>query len=77
MRELEITKTEFTTLGNFEAWGGATSRLDSIKELEIEEEATQYIIDCLGDSLEDGTLNDFLWFEMDEFIEQYEEDEEQ
>lgn len=74
---MTITITEVkSTLGNFKAWQGGKDRLDRIKELGIEEQATQYIVECLGDTLRDVALNDFLWFEMDEFIEQYEEDEE-
>lgn len=72
MKEFTIVKEEEITLGNFEAWSGAVSRLDRIVELDIEEEASEYIEMNLGSLINETDLNDFLWFEMDEFIEQYE-----
>lgn len=73
MKEFTIIKEEEIILGNFEAWSGAVSRLYRIIELDIEDEASEYIQMCLGDRFSDTDLNDFLWFEMDDFIEQYEE----
>nr|DAG96693.1 MAG TPA: hypothetical protein [Herelleviridae sp.] len=75
--EFTITKTTDIELSEFEAWSGAVSRLDRIVELGIEEEASDYISECLGTEIDETDLNDFLWFEMDEFIEQYEEEEEE
>lgn len=71
-----VTKKDIE-LNEFEAWSGAVSRLDRIVELGIEEEASDYIAECLGTEIDETDLNDFLWFEMDEFIEQYEEEEEE
>lgn len=58
-------------LYQFRAWGGAKSRLDEIIRLGIEKEMEQYIIEYYGDRLTDGDLNDILWFEMDDAIEEY------
>ena len=69
-------KEEFN-LDTFEAWGGAVSRLEEIKELEIGYIVQIYIEELLGGK-EDVTatdVNDLLWFDMDDFIEYYKEDE--
>ena len=70
---LTVTETKEITLLEYKACGGGADRLKAIEELGIEEEAEQYIIDNLGESVEDVTLNDFLWFEMDDFIEEHEQ----
>ena len=70
---LTVTVTNDISLLDFEAWSGGADRLKTIEELGIDEEAEQYIIDNLGESVEDVTLNDFLWLEMDDFIEEHEQ----
>lgn len=70
---LTVTVTNDVSLLEFKAWSGGADRLKAIEKLGIEEEAEQYIIDNLGESVEDVTLNDFLWFEMDDFIEEHEQ----
>lgn len=68
-----ITVTRELSLENFEAWSGAVDRLERIKELDIVEEATNFINECFGyTEIDETALNDFLWFEMDEFIESFE-----
>lgn len=63
---------EEMSLGNFKAWSGGASRLAVIKELDVVNEAEDYIIEMYGSDVMDATtLNDILWFEMDEFIAQY------
>ena len=71
-------KEEFN-LETFQAWGGAVSRLEEIKELDITYIVQIYIEELL-DGKEDVTatdINDLLWFEMDDFIEYYKEDEDE
>ena len=71
-------KEEFN-LETFKAWGGAVSRLEEIKELDITYIVQIYIEELL-DGKEDVTatdINDLLWFEMDDFIEYYKEDEDE
>lgn len=64
---------EEMSLGDFKAWSGGESRLATIKELDIVNEAEDYIIEMYGsDVMDDATLNDILWFEMDDFIEEHE-----
>lgn len=74
---LKITKE--ITLGEFKAWAGGKDRLETIKELDILNEAQQEIemlIEGAGEVTE-TVINDILWFEMDEFIAQFEEEEEE
>ena len=71
-------KEEFN-LETFKAWGGAVSRLEEIKELEIGYIVQTYIEEIFMDK-EDVTatdVNDLLWFDMDDFIEYYKEDKEE
>lgn len=63
-------------LAEFKAWSGAVSVLEQIIELDIMEEASAYIIECLGNEFTDTELNDLLWFDMDDFIQDYEEENE-
>ena len=73
IKMLTVTETKEISLLEFKAWSGGADRLKTIEGLGIDEEAEQYIIDNLGESVEDTTLNDFLWFEMDGFIEEHEQ----
>lgn len=73
---MELTVRIELSLEDFNAWSGGRDRLERIIELDIVEEATEYIIECLGTEIDETELNDFLWFDMDDFIEEYEEDEE-
>ena len=71
-------KEEFN-LETFKAWGGAVSRLEEIKELDIVELVQTYIEEIFSGK-EDVTatdVNDMLWFEMDDFIEYYKEEEDE
>lgn len=75
--EFTVVKENTINLGEFEAWSGGLDRLNKIIDLGIEDEAEEYINEFLGTRIDETDLNDFLWFEMDEFIEQYEEEEEE
>lgn len=70
---LTVIETNEISLLNFKAWSGGADRLKKIEDLGIDEEAEQHIIDNLGETVEDITLNDFLWFNMDDFIEEHEQ----
>lgn len=60
-------------LSEFKAWSGAKDRLNTIIELGIVEEAENYIKGMIGEEvISETTLNDILWFEMDYFIAEYE-----
>lgn len=73
---MEFTIKQEMTLEDFGAWSGGKDRLDRIIELDIVEEASDYIAEVMGTEMTETELNDFLWFEMDDFIEDYEEEEE-
>ena len=73
---MDFTIKEETPLEFFQAWSGGKDRLDRIIELDIVEEASEYIEMYIGTEVTAIELNDFLWFEMDDFIEDYEEEEE-
>lgn len=65
-------KKEFN-LGDFEAWSGGADRLKEIIELDIVEYA-QYYIESIFEDVEAVTatdINDILWFEIDDLIEDY------
>lgn len=59
-------------LEDFKAWAGAVSRLEKIIEYDMVDVATDYIIAVLGDTFTETELNDFLWFEMDDLLEEIE-----
>lgn len=69
-------QTEFD-LNTFEAWGGAVSRLEEIKDLGIVELAQEYIEEIFSDmeNVTDININDTLLLDMDDFIESYKEEE--
>lgn len=76
---MSIKITKEVELGEFEAWSGGKDRLDTIKELDILDEAQQEI-EFMLEGKEDVTetdVNDILWFEMDDFISRYEEGDEE
>lgn len=60
-------------LEEFEPWGGAVSRYEEIEELDIMEQAQEYIEEMFSGSevVTITSINDMLWFGMDDFIESY------
>lgn len=59
-------------------WSGALQRLDEIRDLNLEDEFMEYLSDILSYS-KDLTLtdiNDFIWFDCDEWIEEHKGGEE-
>ena len=60
-------------LYDFKAWSGGADRLKEIIELDIVEEAQEYIQEMFDGSevVTETDINDILWFEMDGFIEEY------
>lgn len=65
-------KKEFN-LADFEAWSGGADRLKEIIELDIVEDAQYYMEEIFEDekAVTETDINDILWFEMDDFIEEY------
>ena len=67
---------ETCDLADFPAWSGAKDRLDEIIELGIEDEAEDYIREMFyGETPTDTQINDLLWFDMDDWIEEHREEE--
>ena len=74
-----IKYTVETSLEDFKAWSGGSDRLNRIIELDKVDEAESIIMDmleCYGE-VTDTTINDILWFEMDEYIEGWEREQEE
>lgn len=58
-------------LADFKAWAGGKDRLDEAIKHDIVDELQDYIIQLWGtDELTDIQLNDTLWFECDDFLEE-------
>ena len=59
-------------INSFEFWGGATSTIESIRELDKLDELEALIIDVFSDSenVSKTDINDFVWFE-DDMINDY------
>ena len=75
---IEYTNTidTFDELYNL-CWSGALQRLDEIRDLDLEDEFMEYLSDILSYS-KDLTLtdiNDFIWLEVDEWIEEHKGEE--
>lgn len=76
---IEYTNTidTFDELYNL-CWSGALQRLDKIRDLNLEDEFMEYLSDILSysKSLTLTDINDFIWFEVDEWIEEHKGGEE-
>lgn len=59
-------------------WSGAISRLDEISDLNLEDEFMDYLSDILSysKSLTLTDINDFIWFDCDDWIEEHKGGEE-
>ena len=60
-------------------WSGAIDRIDEVLEMsdEKQDQFIEYIKENLGEEehLSTTTLNDFIWFDCDDFIEELKEEE--
>lgn len=72
-----------SNLLKFKFWGGATSRISTLKGLNLINEAEQLVTENLGEIdsngdliIDEGELNDFIWFDesIDELIDKAEGD---
>lgn len=59
---------ENISLKEFKAWAGGKDRLDEIIELGLCDAAEDFINEIFPDGITDTKLNDWLWFEADEWI---------
>lgn len=69
-------KEEIYSLNDFEFWGGAVSRWEDIQELGAENEVLNIIEEQYPEGLTKTELNDLIWFDFDDFIEEMKEGEE-
>lgn len=69
-------KEEIYSLNDFEFWGGAVSRWEDIQELGVENEVLNIIEEQYPEGLTKTELNDLIWFDFDDFIEEMKEGEE-
>lgn len=57
-------------------WSGALQRLDEIEELGLEDEFMYYLQEIFCDETPSLTdINDFIWFECDDWIEEHKGEE--
>lgn len=63
------------SIAEFKAWSGAVERLDWIIEHDYADYFTQLIDDIFCGEVDETTLNDFLWFEADYYIQELQEQE--
>lgn len=66
-------KEEIYDLNDFNFWGGAVSRWEEIQELGLENEIMEIISEQYPDGLTKTELNDLIWFDFDDFIEEMKE----
>lgn len=66
-------KEEIYNLSDFEFWGGAVSRYEEIQKLGLETEVMSVLIEQYPDGLTKTELNDYFWFDLDDFIEEMNE----
>ena len=57
------------SISTFKAWSGATYTQEKIIEANKEEEFDYYIEEMFPDGLTDTQLNDLLWFDGDQILE--------
>lgn len=66
-------KEEIYDLNDFDFWGGAVSRWGEIQNLGIENEILNIISEQFPNGLTKTDLNDFVWFDTDDLIEEMNE----
>lgn len=73
IKEIRIFKVDdFNELYN-NSWSGALSRLNTIRENNKEDEFLQLLNDILvgyEEGLTDTELNDFIWFDDDDYMQE-------
>ena len=73
---MKVTSENYiNSIAEFKAWSGAVERLDWIIEHDYADYFTQLIDDIFCGEVDETTLNDFLWFEADDYIKELQEQE--
>ena len=68
-------REELYDLNDFKFWGGAVSRWKEIQELNLEIEVMEILDEQYPEGLTEGELNDAIWYDFDDFIEEMKESE--
>ncbi|UQT01091.1 hypothetical protein LMOIWNZ_00066 [Enterococcus phage vB_OCPT_CCS3] len=69
---MDFTITEeklYDGLSNFDFWAGAVDSWQVIMEAGLVEEAEQMILERLGEQIERTALNDYVWFDLVDDLE--------
>lgn len=69
---MDFTITEeklYEGLSNFDFWSGAVDSWQAIEEAGLVEEAEQMIFERLGEQIERTYLNDYVWFDLADDLE--------
>lgn len=69
---MDFTITEeklYDGLSNFNFWSGAVDSWQAIEEAGLTEEAEQMIFERLGEYIESTDLNDYVWFDLVDDLE--------
>ncbi|WFR74845.1 hypothetical protein DOABOMFO_00086 [Enterococcus phage EF_KTM] len=69
---MDFTITEeklYNGLSNFDFWSGAVDSWQAIEEAGLIEEAEQMIFERLGEQIERTYLNDYVWFDLVDDLE--------
>ena len=52
-----------------QSWGGALDVLDVIKKEGKQDELMEYLDSIFEETVDEGVLNDYIWFECDEIYQ--------
>lgn len=66
-------KSEITSIREFHFWSGAVDVYNRLVELDMVDEVDSFL-ECMmseGEELTETQLNDFLWFDVPEFFENF------
>jgi hypothetical protein len=63
---MKITSEEEIDLENFDAWQGGKDRLNELIKIGTVKKAQQEIEELFPDGIDDGQLNDWLWFDVED-----------
>lgn len=75
-KKMSLTiRRELDDLNDFNFWGGAVAHWEKIKALGLKNDVETYISNCYPYGLTDVELNQFVWFELDGFIQEMEKEQ--
>ena len=63
---MKVTSEKEIDLENFDAWQGGKDRLDELIKIGTVRKAQQEIEELFPDGIDDGQLNDWLWFDVED-----------